>query len=116
MSALRGIERTYGSVLAPRIAERLWDGKPARKNRTLLHGDLHIGNIIYAPQDSLEKSEPFKVRLIDFAQAGMGHPVFELLYFLQFYDEECIGNGAVAKVLGTYHSALLAANPFTCYT
>jgi hypothetical protein len=125
--ALRSLERYFTSAFAPAIHERL----RGDRSRTLLHGDLHVGNCVRREgggrggggggggggrdgghngrlsKGRQQQRRKESVLFVDFQMAGTGHPVYELLYFLMFYEREVVmAPGTLNGILHAYHTAL----------
>uniref|UniRef100_A0A7S2NCS2 Uncharacterized protein n=1 Tax=Alexandrium andersonii TaxID=327968 RepID=A0A7S2NCS2_9DINO len=116
-TALMCVERTFGPILRHSIEERLQRGATAVRNRTLLHGDLHTSNVMYAMSEGVKDgSSCADIKLLDFAQAGWGHVAYELLYFMRFWSEERLIAGAASTALNAYYAALSTSTQTVPYS
>jgi len=48
----------------------------------ILHGDYWCNNMLFKYEDSENSMKPTEAKMVDFQLSRMGHPLFDLLYFL----------------------------------
>lgn len=97
------MKRIYASMNA--LWERGHLGPPPCKGYSLIHGDLHLWNILYP----LAGADPLAV--IDWELWNVGHPLTEAAYLIGLNWDRSRNPADERALVERYHRALVAAGP-----
>uniref|UniRef100_A0A7S1Z7D1 CHK kinase-like domain-containing protein n=1 Tax=Ditylum brightwellii TaxID=49249 RepID=A0A7S1Z7D1_9STRA len=81
---------------------------------TLIHGDYHIANVLFSPQQQPEQKENQTEKkkfdssfwLLDWATCGLGNPLLDVVFFLLVSTNAPLQEGEVKHLLQYYYSIL----------